>query len=131
MSEPITPDEVVSPGGFLKPAVYDKLKQLALVGLPALATFYITLGTLWGFPAVEQVVGTIVALDTLLGTLLGVSKKRYDASDAKYGGVIQVIPTENGGTRFELEVLDDLDKFESSKEITFKVDQGPQDEFKL
>ncbi len=59
--------------------VYDVLKFLALVVLPALATFYAAIAAVWGLPYTEQVVGTITAVDTLLGTLLKISADKYAA----------------------------------------------------
>lgn len=56
---------------------YDTLKQVALIVLPALATFYGSLGKIWEFPMTEQVVLTITALDTFLGALLGISNINY------------------------------------------------------
>ena len=58
--------------------LYDVLKWLALQGLPALGTFYFGLSGIWGLPYGEQIVGTIVLVDTLLGAFLGVSKAKYD-----------------------------------------------------
>ena len=57
--------------------VYDILKYISMIGLPAFATFYSTLSTLWGFPYGEQIVGTIVAIDVLLGALLSISSAKY------------------------------------------------------
>lgn len=57
--------------------VYDKLKFIALVMLPALATLYLTLSAIWGLPYGEAVAGTITAIDTFLGALLGISSKKY------------------------------------------------------
>ena len=57
--------------------VYDVLKFLALVVLPALATFYAAIAAVWGLPYTEQGVGTITAVDTLLGTLLKISSDNY------------------------------------------------------
>ena len=56
---------------------YDTLKWVALVVLPALGTFYFALSGIWGFPYGEQVVGTITAIDTFLGALLGISSINY------------------------------------------------------
>lgn len=50
--------------------MYDYLKFLALVVLPAAGALYFTVGQIWAFPAVEQVVGTITAVDTFLGLLI-------------------------------------------------------------
>ena len=58
---------------------YDILKWIALILLPALATFYATIAAGWGLPYTEQVVGTITAVDTLLGTLLKISADKYAA----------------------------------------------------
>lgn len=59
---------------------YDKLKWIAQYLLPALGTLYFTLASIWGFPYGEQVVGTITALDTALGVILGISSDDYYAN---------------------------------------------------
>lgn len=59
---------------------YDKLKWIAQYLLPALGTLYFTLASIWGFPYGEQVVGTITAIDTALGVLLGISSEDYYAN---------------------------------------------------
>lgn len=56
---------------------YDRLKWVALFFLPALATLCCTVMNQWGIPHVEQVVGTITAVDAFLGALLGVSSEQY------------------------------------------------------
>lgn len=57
--------------------VYDVLKWIALIALPALATLYFALAGIWGLPYGEQVVGTITAIDTFLGALLGIANITY------------------------------------------------------
>lgn len=57
---------------------YDVLKWIAMVVLPALGTLYFVLAGIWGLPYGEQVVGTITAVDTFLGALLGVSTAQYN-----------------------------------------------------
>lgn len=61
--------------------VYDILKWIALILLPALGTLYFALAGIWGFPYAEQVVGTITAIDTFLGVLLGISTSSYKKGD--------------------------------------------------
>jgi hypothetical protein len=56
---------------------YDALKWIAMYLLPALATFYFALSGIWKLPFGEEVLGTISALDTFLGVLLGISSARY------------------------------------------------------
>ena len=60
--------------------VYDVFKWIAQYLLPALATLYFALGNIWSLPFSEQVVGTITALDTFLGVILGISSAQYKKS---------------------------------------------------
>ena len=57
--------------------VYDVLKWVAMVVLPALGTLYFALAGLWDFPYGEQVVGTLVAIETFIGTVLQISNVQY------------------------------------------------------
>lgn len=59
--------------------VYDVLKYVAQIVLPAAGTLYFAIAQLWGLPYAEQIVGTIMAVDTFLGALLGISSARYKA----------------------------------------------------
>ena len=56
---------------------YDVLKFIAQIVLPALGTLYFALASIWGLPYGEQIVGTITAVDTFLGALLGLSTAQY------------------------------------------------------
>lgn len=56
---------------------YDRWKFIAQIILPATGTLYFALSQIWGLPYGEQVVGTIVAIDTFLGTILGISSANY------------------------------------------------------
>lgn len=57
---------------------YDILKFIAQILLPAVGTLYFALAKIWGLPFGTEVVGTITAVDTCLGTLLGVSTSQYN-----------------------------------------------------
>lgn len=57
--------------------VYDVLKYITQIGLPAIGALYFTLSNIWGFPYAEEVVGTISAIVTFLGILLGISNAKY------------------------------------------------------
>lgn len=61
--------------------IYDILKWIAQIVLPALGTLYFALASIWGFPYGEQIVGTITAIDTFLGAILGVSNHMYKKED--------------------------------------------------
>lgn len=58
--------------------VYDILKYIAQIVLPALGTLYFALSGIWGFPYGEQIVGTITAIDAFLGAILGISSANYN-----------------------------------------------------
>ena len=57
---------------------YDILKWIALIFLPAIGTLYFALAGIWNLPYGEEIVGTITAIDTFLGCLLGVSSATYN-----------------------------------------------------
>lgn len=57
--------------------VYDILKYITQIVIPALATLYFALAGIWGFPYGEQIVGTLTAIDTFLGVILGISSAQY------------------------------------------------------
>ena len=60
---------------------YDVLKWIAQYLLPALGTLYFALAGIWGFPYGEQVVGTITAVDTFIGVILGISTIQYNKAN--------------------------------------------------
>lgn len=57
--------------------LYDVLKWIAQILLPAAATLYFALSQIWGLPYGEEIVGTITAFDAFLGALLGISSLSY------------------------------------------------------
>jgi hypothetical protein len=57
--------------------VYDVLKWIAMYLLPAMGTLYFALAGIWNLPYGEEVVGTITAVDTFLGVMLGISNAQY------------------------------------------------------
>lgn len=63
--------------------VYDVLKWIAMILLPALGTLYFALAQIWGLPCAEQVVGTITAFDAFLGVLLGISSSKMNTPEPK------------------------------------------------
>lgn len=63
--------------------IYDILKWVALLVLPAAATFYTALAQIWNLPYVSEVPATITAVDALLGALLGVSSANYTKEEGK------------------------------------------------
>lgn len=58
--------------------IYDVLKWIAQILLPAIGTLYFAIASIWGLPYAEQIVGTITAIDAFLGALLGISTMQYN-----------------------------------------------------
>ena len=56
---------------------YNVLKWMAQLLLPAMGTLYFALASIWRLPYGEQVVGTITAVDTFLGVILGITTAQY------------------------------------------------------
>lgn len=57
--------------------LYNVLKWIALILLPAISTLIMSLGDIWKIPCKEQVCLTITAIDTFLGALLAISTASY------------------------------------------------------
>ena len=97
---------------MLNDKVYNVLKWVTMIVLPALGTLYFTLGGLWNWPYGEQVVGTITAIATFFGVILGISTAKY-----KGDGVITL---ENDEAKsIEMGLTDD--ELKNKKTVTLKV----------
>lgn len=61
--------------------VYKVLKRITQYLLPALGTLYFGLAGIWNLPYGEQIVGTVTAVDTFLGVILGISTAQYNKTN--------------------------------------------------
>ena len=61
--------------------VYDVLKYVAIIGLPAVATFYAAIAAVWGLPYGDEIPATITAAQTCLGALLMISTANYNKTN--------------------------------------------------
>lgn len=66
---------------MLSNRMYDILKWVTMIALPALATAYVGLAAVWGFPYADEVAKTTAVICTLLGALLGISTAQYNKAD--------------------------------------------------
>lgn len=57
--------------------IYDTLKWIAQILLPALGALYAALAGIWGWPYAEAVVGTISAVDVFLGAVLMMDSRKF------------------------------------------------------
>lgn len=94
--------------------VYDVLKWLAQYLLPAIGALYFALARIWNLPYAEEVVGTVAAIDTFLGVLLGISSANYQGD----GNLLASVKDEDGMT---VELYDDLDKLAEKDKVVLKV----------
>lgn len=58
--------------------VYDVLKWICMIVLPACGTFYFAIAGIWNLPYADAIVGTIAAVTTLIGALIGISTASYN-----------------------------------------------------
>jgi hypothetical protein len=104
--------------------VYDAIKYFAQIVLPAFGTLYFGLGGIWDLPKVNEVIGTIVVVDTFLGMLLGISSHMYNKSDQRFDGAIDKV--EDGDTTlYSINVDGDpAQVLEEKNELTLKVNKS-------
>ena len=65
----------------LNNSMYDVMKWIVTLVLPALGTLYFTLSQIWGLPYGEEVVGTLTAISLFLGTILKISSSNYSSEN--------------------------------------------------
>lgn len=104
---------------LLSGKVYDVMKAVAQVWLPAAGALYFALAQVWGLPSAEQVSGTVLAVDTFLGVILGLSSKTYNAGP-KYAADLEIFEGEEGGSNLRINNVD-LQAFIGKKDVTFRI----------
>ena len=109
---------------ILSNKVYDALKVVTLLILPAAATLYFTIAQIWGLPNAEEVIGTITAVATFLGVITRVSTSSYQKSDMPYDGVMNITEKPEGGKVFDLQLNGDPADLSWQKVVSFKVNNG-------
>lgn len=106
--------------------IYDILKFIAQIVLPALGTLYSALAGIWGFPYGEQIVGTIVAIDAFLGALLGISSAQYYKTGKDIDGVMH-IDAGNETVNFDLGD-NDINALKHNDVLKVKIDTSTKTE---
>lgn len=102
--------------------LYDALKWVALVALPAFSAFYYVLALTWGLPAVVQVMATVAGVETLLGTLLGISSAKYRNSDERFDGSLDIIKSDASLIN-QLEITTNPAQLSKQSELVLKVNK--------
>jgi uncharacterized membrane protein YfcA len=62
-------------------SLYDTLKWIVMIVIPALTTAYVGLSGIWGWPYAEEVAKTSAVVCALLGALLGISTAQYNKQE--------------------------------------------------
>ncbi len=111
---------------LLNSKVYDVLKTVVQIVLPASAVLYTALATLWGFPYVTEVVGTTAAITTFLGVILGRSSKNYKNSEARFDGSLEVSEQDTSQIH-RIEITTEPENLQTQEAVTFRVRKVPNE----
>ncbi len=65
---------------FKNSKVYDVLRYIAEIALPALTTLYGVIGATLNIPYTQEAITIAIAVDACLGTMIGISKYQYNKS---------------------------------------------------
>lgn len=98
---------------------YDIIKWIVVIVIPAVITLYSTLGGIWDFPYVQEITGTLAAIDVFLGVIMKISSVSYNK---EYDGVLHVDTVNDEATDKYLFEVDDLDQLTNKDRITLKID---------
>lgn len=98
--------------------MYDAIKWIVVIVIPAIITLYATLGNIWNFPRVEQITATLAAIDVFLGAIMQISSSKYNKT---YDGTLHVDTiTDEEADKYLFEI-DDLDDLADKDKITLKI----------
>lgn len=113
-------DNPVKPPFVLNNNIYNKLKWLVTIILPAVGTLYFGLSQIWGLGHGEETLGTVIVVQAFLGAVLGISTNAYNNSGLKYSGVLNKVEDENK-TLYSLELHHPVEDLDHKDEVTLKV----------
>lgn len=100
----------------LNNSLYDFLNALVRYIMPAAGALYFGLSQIWGFPAAEEVIGTIALLSTFFGGLIALARNKWKPDD-----VLVVDQNDPDGLRFGFESGRRIEDLEDRKTLTLTV----------
>lgn len=107
--------------------VYENLKWVTQILLPAAGTLYFALGGIWGWPNIEQVVGTVTAVVTFLGITLGISGHNYQKEavtvSSRPDGTLNVVRQEDGTLLYDFDANDTFAELTDKDGVVFKINK--------
>lgn len=101
--------------------MYNILKWIAQLVLPAAGVLYFALASIWNLPYGEQVVGTITAVDAFLGAILGISTMNYNKNGKD--GTLEIDTSDPSKDVYRLNI-NTLDGIKDKHSITLNVDSN-------
>ena len=105
-------------------SVYDKLKTATTQWIPAAGSAYFGLSQIWGWPAGEEVVGSLAIVATFLGVLLGLSSRQYE--EQHDGDVVVERDPATGKVVYGLEYDGDVGEIADKDRVVFHVKDKDQ-----
>lgn len=107
--------------------VYDTLKWFVQILMPAFITFYTALSGLWNLSHVVEVTGTLAAITTFFGVLLGLSSAAYKATNVPNAGTVQQLGSDSNGMPHMAVTFhgNPAELAAGSKTMTFQVQPPP------
>jgi hypothetical protein len=106
--------------------LYDKIKALVTVWLPLISALYFGLGNIWGWPKIEEIVGSLAILMTVLGGLVAKTSADYKRNnEAEAGFLKQVGHDEYGMPHMQVIFNKNPEELVENKTVTFKVKPEP------
>lgn len=116
------PEHAAESKPIMNDTTYERLRFLALVLLPALGTLYFGVAQIWGLPKADEVVGTIVVVDTFLGVLIRFARQKYEDSEAGVAGHIYLSEGQEPDAKtVGFDVTAGAKDLEGQKVVRFKV----------
>ena len=101
--------------------IYDFLKWVVMIFLPALGAFYFGLSQFWDLPYVTEIVGSVSVTSIFLGALIGISSKSYGKNSAGFDGELVVNKDDPEKDVYSFVVYDGVDQLEGKDTLTIKV----------
>jgi|JI9StandDraft_1071089.scaffolds.fasta_scaffold441265_1 hypothetical protein len=106
---------------ILSNKLYDLLKSITLIVLPALGTLYFALAQIWGLGSGEEVLATTSALAVFLGTVIKLGDRSYNNSEQQYDGEVNVLTNSKGGLKYDLALKGDPEGIQDLSQIKLKI----------
>lgn len=112
---------MVQNGSRMSNKMYDRVKFVVQILLPAIGTLYFSLGNIWSFPNIEQVIGSISSVNVFLGVLVGISSSVYNGRPNVYNGELQIETGDDGAISPKLVLEATIEELSSAESVVFKV----------